>query len=50
MEDWLMNFGTFQLDLPSGIGAGNYFLPVNDKSLVVSHPNPSSHGALYDFI
>jgi hypothetical protein len=39
MEDWLATFGTFQLDLPTGIGAGNYFLPVNRKSLVVSHLN-----------
>jgi hypothetical protein len=40
MEDWLATFGEFQLNLPTGIGAGNYFLPVNNKSLVVSHPFP----------
>ena len=40
MEDWLATFGTFQLNLPAGIGAGNYYLPTNQKSLVVSYPNP----------
>ena len=50
MEDWLATFGTFQLNLPAGIGAGNYFLPVNSKSLVVSHFNPSSLGALRPMI
>ena len=42
MEDWLVTFGTFQANLPSGIGAGDYFLPVNQKSLVVSASQPSS--------
>jgi hypothetical protein len=51
MEDWLATFGTFELNLPTGLGAGNYFLPTNRKSLVVSHPNPFP-GALrrHDFI
>ena len=40
MGDWLETFGTFQANLPAGIGADNHFLPVNSKSLVVSHPNP----------
>ena len=40
MEDWLVTFGTFQANLPAGIGANNYFLPVNQKSLVVSEPQP----------
>ena len=38
MEDWLVTFGTFQENLPEGIGADNYYLPTNSKSLVVSHP------------
>jgi MFS transporter, SP family, sugar:H+ symporter len=46
MEDWLATFGTFALNLPAGIGAGNYFLPVNNKSLVVSHPNPPNPPSL----
>ena len=41
MEDWLATFGTFQSNLPEGLGAGNYFLPTNRKSLVVSHRPPS---------
>ena len=36
MEDWLETFGTFQSNLPAGLGAGDYFLPTNRKSLVVS--------------
>ena len=36
MEDWLVTFGTFQLNLPAGTGAANHYLPVNNKSLVVS--------------
>ena len=36
MEDWLVTFGTFQADLPSNIGVNGYFLPTNQKSLVVS--------------
>ena len=37
MEDWLVTFGTFESNLPAGLGAGDYFLPTNRKSLVVSH-------------
>ena len=40
MEDWLATFGTFQSNLPAGLGAGDYFLPTNRKSLVVSHLLP----------
>ena len=36
MEDWLVTFGTFQENLPAGTGAANHYLPVNNKSLVVS--------------
>ena len=39
MEDWLATFGTFQLNLPANLGVNNYYLPVNQKSLVVSYPN-----------
>ena len=42
MEDWLVTFGTFQSNLPAGIGAADHFLPVNRKSLVVSASQPSS--------
>ena len=38
MEDWLVTFGTFQLNPPAGTGAANHYLPVNNKSLVVSTP------------
>ena len=39
MEDWLATFGTFQSNLPAGLGANDYYLPTNRKSLVVSCPN-----------
>ena len=42
MEDWLATFGTFELNLPEGLGAGNYYLPTNRKSLVVSYSSPPS--------
>ena len=46
MEDWLLTFGKFEANLPAGIGADDHFLPVNSKSLVVSHPSPSYLDAL----
>jgi SP family sugar:H+ symporter-like MFS transporter len=39
MEDWLTTFGTFQPNLPAGLGANDHFLPTNRKSLVVSRPD-----------
>ena len=45
MGDWLATFGKFQPDLPANIGVNDFFLPVNDKSLVVSHPFPLTRSA-----
>ena len=50
MEDWLVTFGTFQQDLPAGIGAADHFLPTNRKSLVVSHPFRRRAPKHHDFI
>ena len=54
MEDWLATFGTFQENLPAGLGINDFYLPTNRKSLVVSYPNPPPFplGALrpHDFI
>jgi hypothetical protein len=36
MTDWLETFGTFQENLPANLGANDFFLPTNQKSLVVS--------------
>jgi len=50
MEDWLVTFGTFQENLPAGIGADNFYLPVNQKSLVVSILSAGTFfGALFAF-
>ena len=37
MGDWLKVFGTYQPNLPAGLGVDDYYIPTNDKSLVVSH-------------
>jgi SP family sugar:H+ symporter-like MFS transporter len=50
MEDWLATFGTFQENLPAGLGANNFFLPINQKSLVVSILSAGTFfGALFAF-
>ena len=37
MGDWLKVFGKYQPNLPAGLGVDNYYIPTNDKSLVVSY-------------
>jgi hypothetical protein len=49
MEDWLATFGTFESNLPAGLGAGNYYLPTNRKSLVVNYPPRSVPMILSEF-
>jgi sugar porter (SP) family MFS transporter len=50
MDDWLHTFGTFQANLPAGLGSNDYFLPTNRKSLVVSILSAGTFfGALFAF-
>lgn len=39
MDDWLKNFGTFDSTGTLGLQTNGYYLPANDKSLVVRIPH-----------
>jgi sugar porter (SP) family MFS transporter len=50
MGDWLKTFGTFNANLPSGLGVNGYYIPTPQKSLVVSILSAGTFfGALFAF-
>jgi sugar porter (SP) family MFS transporter len=50
MPDWLETFGTFQAGLSANLGSDGFYLPTNQKSLVVSILSAGTFfGALFAF-